>query len=46
MEKNKSLINILNKRGPSIDPYGTPVLISHQELNDEPILVCCFLRVR
>ena len=46
MEKNKSLINILNKRGTKIDPCGTPILISHQELNDEPIFVCCFQQVR
>ena len=46
MEKNKSLINILNKRGPRIDSCGTPVLILHQEVNDEAILVRCFLRVR
>ena len=45
-EKDKSLINILNKRGPRIYPCGTPVLISHQKLHDEPILVPCFLRVR
>ena len=44
MEKNKSLINMLNKRGPRIDPGSTPVLISHQGLNDEPILVLYFLR--
>ena len=46
MEKNKSLINILNKRGPRIDPCGTPILISHQDLDDESVLVHCFLRVR
>ena len=46
IEKNKSLINILNKRGPKIDLCGTAVLISHEELNDESILVRCFLRVR
>ena len=45
MGKNKSLINILNKLI-WIDPCGTPVLISNQELNYEPILVRCFLRVR
>ena len=45
-EKNKSLINILNKRGPRIDPCGTPILISHQDLDDESVLVHCFLRVR
>ena len=46
MEKNKSLTNILHKRGPRIGPCGTAVLISHQELNHEPVLVCCFLQVR
>ena len=46
MEKNKLLINILNRRGPRIDSCGTPALISHHELNDEPILVLCFLRLK
>ena len=43
IEKNKSLINILKKRGQKIDPCGTTVLISHEELNDESILVRFFL---
>ena len=42
MEKNKSLINILNKRGPRIDPCGTAVSISHRELKNESILVVAF----
>ena len=46
MEKNKSLMNILNRRGPKNDPCGTAVWISHQALSDEPILVVWFLRVR
>ena len=46
MEKNKSLINILNEKGPRIEPCGTTVLISQQELNDEPILVLRILQVR
>ena len=29
-----------------MDSCGTPVLVSHQELNDELILDPCFLRVR
>ena len=29
MEKNKSLINIANKRGPKIDPCGTPIFTSY-----------------
>ena len=34
MEKNKSFMNILKRRGPRIDPCGTSVLISHHELKD------------
>ena len=41
MEKIKSLINILNKRGPRIDPCE-PLLMSEQELNGEPILSFTF----
>ena len=41
--KNKSARNILNKSGPNIDPWGTPSIISHQSLNEFPILVRCFL---
>ena len=44
MEKIKSLINTLNKRGPRIDPCE-PLLMSEQELNGEPILVLYFLQV-
>ena len=36
-ENNKSLINILTRRGPRINSCGTPVLISYHELNAEPI---------
>ena len=39
MEKNQSLINILNEKGPKIYSCCTPLSISHQELNDEPIFV-------
>ena len=37
MEKNKSFMKILKRRGSRIDPCGTPVLISHHELKDEPV---------
>ena len=46
MEKNKSFMKISNRRGPRINLCGTPVLISHQELKDEPVLVLCFRLVR
>ena len=42
MEKNKSFMKILKRSGPRIDPCGTPVLISHHELKDEPVFVLCF----
>ena len=41
--KNKPHENMLNKRGPKIDPGGTPNKISSHELNSEFILVLCFL---
>ena len=34
---------MLNKRGPNIDPYGTPNKISYQELKLSLIFVRCFL---
>ena len=40
---NKSLGNMLNKRGPKIDPCGTPNKISSHELNPVFIFVFCFL---
>ena len=44
IEKNKSLINLLNSRAPRIEHCGTPVLISYHELNAERILdFCCCL---
>ena len=39
-------MKILKRRGPRIDPCGTPVLILHHELKDEPVLVLCFLLVK
>ena len=41
--KNKSQKNMLNKRGPKIDPCGHPNKISSHELNSDFILVLCFL---
>ena len=46
MEKNESFMKILKRKGPMIDPCGTPVLISHHELKDEPIFILCFRFVR
>ena len=43
MKKKISFMSILNNKGPSIDPCGTPDIISTQLLNDESILVRCFL---
>ena len=41
--KNKLYKNMLNKRGPKIDPWGTSNKIFSHELNSEFILVLCFL---
>ena len=41
MEKNKSFTKMLNNKGPSIHPCGTPVSISRHELKDDPIFVPC-----
>ena len=41
--KNKSHKNMLNKRSPKIDPWGTPNKISSHELNSKFIFVLCFL---
>ena len=38
-----SLRYILNKSGPKIDPCGTPVFISDQELYELFTFVLCFL---
>ena len=39
--RNKSLINILKRSDPSIEPCGTPMYVSNQELKDDPILILC-----
>ena len=44
--KNKSFINILKRKGPKIEPSGTPLIILYQELLEEPIFVLCFQRER
>ena len=41
--KNKSHKNMLNKRGPKIDPCGNLYKISSHGLNSEFIFVLCFL---
>ena len=46
LKKNKSFMKILKGIGPRIEPCGTPVLMSHHELKDEPIFVLCFRLVR
>ena len=35
--KNKSFMYILKSKGPKIEPWGTPLIISYQELYEEPI---------
>ena len=45
-EKNESFMKVLKRRGPRIDLCGIPVLISHHELKDEPVIVLCFGLVR
>ena len=42
----KSLINIINSRGPSTDPCGTPWIISWEFKSFPVTLVYCFLSVR
>ena len=42
MEKNKSFMKILKRKGPGIGSCGTPVLILHHKLKEETILVLCF----
>ena len=39
--RKRPLINILKRSGPSIEPCGTPMNISNQELKDDSILVLC-----
>ena len=37
----KSLMTMLKSKGPKIDPCGIPVIMSYQELKEQPILVLC-----
>ena len=46
MKKNQSFIKILKRIGPRIEPCGTPVLMSHHELKDQPIFALCVRLVR
>ena len=46
MKENKSFMKILKRIGPKIESRGTPVLMSHHELKEEPIFVLCFRLVR
>ena len=45
-KKEISLINILNKSGPNIEPCGIPRETSDHFLYKEPIAVLCFLKLR
>ena len=40
-KKNKSLMKILNKKGPRIDPWGIPQIIFHHSPNTGTIFVFC-----
>ena len=44
--RNISLIKILEKRGPKIEPCGTPVMILWYLLKLSSIFVLCFLLVK
>ena len=39
--RKKSLMKMLKSKGPKIDPSGIPVIMSYQELKEQPILVLC-----
>ena len=39
--KKKSFINILKRKDPEIEPQGTPLIVSHQELYEEHIFILC-----
>ena len=41
MLRSKSLINLLKRSDPTIEPCEMPMYISNQELKDDPILVLC-----
>ena len=43
MKRSKSLIKTLKRIGPSIDPCGTPKIISNHSLKDEPTIILCYL---
>ena len=34
-------MKMLKSKGPKIDPCGIPVIMSYQELKEQPILVLC-----
>ena len=42
MKRKRSLINMLNNKGPKFEPCGTPLTISYQSLYEEPIFVLYF----
>ena len=46
MTKNKSFINMLNNKGPSMEPCGIPCLISDHWLQDKPTFVRCLQELR
>ena len=43
MKRSKSLIKILKRIGPSIDPCGIPRIISNHSLKDKPTFTLCCL---
>ena len=44
--KNKSTINIINKMGPKIDPYGTPISIFSKSSNlSLPSFLFSFIKI-
>ena len=46
MKWNKSFMKILNKTGPNMEPCGTPLCKSAQELRQLPILTRSLRRLR
>ena len=46
MKWNKSFMKMLNKTGPNMEPCGTPLCKSTQELRQLPILTRCLRRLR
>ena len=45
-KKSISFMNMLNNKGPRIDPGGIPQVLYHQSLKLEPNFVHCFQLLR